>query len=241
MKRCDYCGGKLGLIVHRKWRWRFCKLACKQTYECRQREQARRRWLAYLPRFAGRSLHDCSQHGIGGSPKLDHSYTSALRSGLLAFNLTSDPFAVCFATTASFRRYSISTRAAKLNLSPSGLRFQTSPFLTSKQFLPGTSIMLGSWVMSKLLVPALGACASIWASASARAAQHFCQLLAPAVDVSPLSNGVEIAGIGARLAQEGRAMLDNDTVAARTLRSNQLPDFSNHAPLFLRLRQGGLW
>ncbi len=30
MRRCDYCGGKLGLIIHRKWRWRFCKLACKR-------------------------------------------------------------------------------------------------------------------------------------------------------------------------------------------------------------------
>src|SRR6266849_10341238 len=47
MKRCHYCGGKLGLIVHRKWSLRFCKLACKKSYECRQSQQIRhrRRWL----------------------------------------------------------------------------------------------------------------------------------------------------------------------------------------------------
>jgi hypothetical protein len=35
MRRCDYCGGKLGLIIHRIWKWRFCKLACKEAYEYR--------------------------------------------------------------------------------------------------------------------------------------------------------------------------------------------------------------
>jgi hypothetical protein len=60
MRRCNYCGGKLGLIVHRKWRWRFCKLACKKAYEHRRREKVQRLrlWLAYLSRFAGCSLRD---------------------------------------------------------------------------------------------------------------------------------------------------------------------------------------
>jgi hypothetical protein len=43
MRRCDYCGGKLGLIIHRIWKWRFCKLACKEAYEYRRREEAQRR------------------------------------------------------------------------------------------------------------------------------------------------------------------------------------------------------
>ena len=43
MRLCDYCGGKLGLIIHRKWRWRFCKLACKKAHEHRQREELQRR------------------------------------------------------------------------------------------------------------------------------------------------------------------------------------------------------
>jgi hypothetical protein len=60
MRRCDCCGGKLGLIVHRKWRWRFCKLACKKAYEYRRRKkiQRGRPWLAYLFRFAGYGLRN---------------------------------------------------------------------------------------------------------------------------------------------------------------------------------------
>jgi hypothetical protein len=78
-------------------------------------------------------------------------------------------------------------------------------------------------------------------SVSARIAERFCQLLAPVVEVSLLSDVAEIEGIGARLAQEGRAMLGNGIVPARTLRLDQLLGFSDHALLFLRLRQGGLW
>jgi hypothetical protein len=44
MRRCDYCRGKLGLIVHRKWRRRFCKRACKTAFECRRRDEVQRRW-----------------------------------------------------------------------------------------------------------------------------------------------------------------------------------------------------
>jgi hypothetical protein len=49
MRRCDYCGGKLGLIIHRKWRWRFCKLAFRKGHEHPQRGeiQRQRRWLAF--------------------------------------------------------------------------------------------------------------------------------------------------------------------------------------------------
>jgi hypothetical protein len=48
MKRCDYCGGKLGMVVHRKWRWRFYKLSCKTAFEHRRQEEARRRIRALL-------------------------------------------------------------------------------------------------------------------------------------------------------------------------------------------------
>ena len=60
MRRCDCCGGKLGLIVHRKWTWRFCKLACKKAYEYRQRKEIQRGrpWLEYLFRFAGCGLRN---------------------------------------------------------------------------------------------------------------------------------------------------------------------------------------
>jgi len=48
----------LGLIVHRKWRWRFCKLACKKAYEYRQRKEIQRGKLEYLFRFAGCGLRN---------------------------------------------------------------------------------------------------------------------------------------------------------------------------------------
>jgi hypothetical protein len=75
----------------------------------------------------------------------------------------------------------------------------------------------------------------------ARIAERLCQLFAPVVEVSLLGDVIEIEGIGARLAREGRAMLDNDIVPVRTLRLDQLLGFSDHALMFLRLRQGGLW
>jgi hypothetical protein len=69
MRRCDYCGGKFGLIIHRKWTWRFCKLACKRAYEDRRREEMQRQrpWLACCSRFPGRGLHDGGSARIGTS------------------------------------------------------------------------------------------------------------------------------------------------------------------------------
>ena len=44
--RCDYCCGKLGLMVHRYWHMRFCSSACTQSYEQRLDEtKARMRRL----------------------------------------------------------------------------------------------------------------------------------------------------------------------------------------------------
>ena len=246
MRRCDHCGGKLGLIVHRNWRWRFCKLACKKANERRRREQVQRRrqWPAYRSGSARRSLRNSGQHRIGVSRKLD-THMSALESGLrdafqrryavreprpLAFSLTRDPFEDFFAPTASFARSSICT---------SGLMIEASPSLVSSQFLPGTSIGLN--LIRKVFLPLSGACARILQSASARIAERFCQLLAPVVEVSLLGDVVEIEGISARLAREGRARPDNGIVPARTLPLDQLLGFSDHALLFLRLRQGGLW
>ena len=53
MKRCAFCGGRLGLISHRKGGLRFCKQAHKSAYLQRQREQQeaegrRRMWFDFL-------------------------------------------------------------------------------------------------------------------------------------------------------------------------------------------------
>lgn len=33
--RCDFCRGKLGLMIHRYWQMRFCSSTCVQGYEQR--------------------------------------------------------------------------------------------------------------------------------------------------------------------------------------------------------------
>jgi hypothetical protein len=35
---CDFCRGKLGLLVHRHWHMRFCSSSCVQGYEQRRDE-----------------------------------------------------------------------------------------------------------------------------------------------------------------------------------------------------------
>jgi hypothetical protein len=55
MKRCALCGGRLGLISHRKGSLRFCKRVHKSAYLERQRadqkaEDRRKSWLDFLSR-----------------------------------------------------------------------------------------------------------------------------------------------------------------------------------------------
>jgi hypothetical protein len=38
MRRCDWCGGRFGLISHRRYRKRFCSKTCKADHVlCRRR------------------------------------------------------------------------------------------------------------------------------------------------------------------------------------------------------------
>ena len=55
MKRCAFCGGRLGLISYREGRLRFCKRVHKSAYLQRQREQQgaegrRKMWLVFFNR-----------------------------------------------------------------------------------------------------------------------------------------------------------------------------------------------
>ena len=55
MKRCAFCGGRLGLISYRKGSLRFCKLAHKSAYlerqsEHQKTEDRRKSWLDFLSR-----------------------------------------------------------------------------------------------------------------------------------------------------------------------------------------------
>jgi hypothetical protein len=55
MRRCAFCGGRLGLISQRKGILRFCKLAHKSAYIERERAQQeaeyrRKSWFDFLSR-----------------------------------------------------------------------------------------------------------------------------------------------------------------------------------------------
>jgi hypothetical protein len=43
VKHCDNCGGRLGMVSHRKWSRRFCSRTCKTAFEHRQHDKFRRR------------------------------------------------------------------------------------------------------------------------------------------------------------------------------------------------------
>jgi hypothetical protein len=64
--RCDYCRGKLGLMVHRYWQMRFCSSACAQDYEQRLDEtKARMRRLDYSA-----DKDAAAMAGLPGSPTI---------------------------------------------------------------------------------------------------------------------------------------------------------------------------
>jgi hypothetical protein len=55
MKRCAFCGGRLGLISHRKGSLRFCRRVHKSAYlererEYKEAENRRKSWLDFLSR-----------------------------------------------------------------------------------------------------------------------------------------------------------------------------------------------
>jgi hypothetical protein len=54
MRRCDFCGGKFGLIVHRQWGRRFCKLACKRAHQSRPHENLQSRRQCDAPTMSGK-------------------------------------------------------------------------------------------------------------------------------------------------------------------------------------------
>jgi hypothetical protein len=225
MRRCHYCGGKLGLIVHRKWRLRFCKLACKKSYEYRRSQQIRhrRRWL------------DTSvlKSALEGAFHRDHAARERAGYRPLALNPIHHPFEACFAPAARFGRSSI-FRATIGYSPPAGPKLESFPCLLSNRSLSSSSIMLR---MRSLFLALSGAGVSILRRASTHVAQYFCQLLAPIVEISLLGDVTAIQGIGIRLVRDGRAIPDNDNAPARTQRLDQLHDASR-ALRFLRLHQG---
>jgi len=49
MKRCDFCGGRFGLVGHWYFWKRFCRKRCKENY-LQARRTMRRHWLTFIPK-----------------------------------------------------------------------------------------------------------------------------------------------------------------------------------------------
>jgi hypothetical protein len=176
MRRCDYCGGKLGLIVHRRWRLRFCKLACKNAYEFRQRKQIRHR---------RRQLDtSTSMSVLLGLLHRYHIARERVRYRLLSLNPICNPFEVCFVPVSSFARSGATNGYLPIVV----LNIESFPQLPPNKYLFSSSITTG---MRNLFLPLSGACAGILQRASAGIAEHFC---APIVESSLLVGDTAVQG-----------------------------------------------
>jgi hypothetical protein len=52
--RCDCCGGKFGLVLHRSWGKGFCSKHCKRVH--REQKRSQRPWNRFIDHFFGLSL-----------------------------------------------------------------------------------------------------------------------------------------------------------------------------------------
>src|SRR6202022_3584249 len=94
MKRCDQCGGRLGMIVHRKWSWRFCKLTCKTAFMHRRHEEVLRRIRALVTMFGFPGSETSSETEHAGMPakmKFVLSVLAVLGTATAALALTQSP------------------------------------------------------------------------------------------------------------------------------------------------------
>jgi hypothetical protein len=204
MRRCDHCDGKLGLVVYRRWRLRFCKLACKNSYQHRQRQDSRhrRRWLdAFGLKPAATAV---LRHFSAARDRLGY--------GILALNLIcSNPVEAYFALDSLASTFPENAQARSLGrpstphltngyLPSAGPKLGSSPFLSS---ILSVSRLSTSRIGSPL--PQLSSAdAAILRRASARIAEYFYQRLAPAVEGSLLGDISAGHGISVRLVKDGR-------------------------------------
>jgi hypothetical protein len=94
MKRCDQCGGRLGMTVHRKWSWRFCKLTCKTAFMHRRHEEVLRRIRALVTMFGFPGSETSSETEHAGMPakmKFVLSVLAVLGTASAALALTQSP------------------------------------------------------------------------------------------------------------------------------------------------------
>jgi hypothetical protein len=96
MTHCDNCGGRLGMVVRRKWSWRFCKPTCKTAFEYRQHEEVRHRMRALflkLPGFLGSGTCAATEYAatISAKSKFLLSVLSVLGTASAGFAMAQSP------------------------------------------------------------------------------------------------------------------------------------------------------
>jgi hypothetical protein len=189
MRRCDYCGGKLGLVVHRKWKLRFCKLACKNAYE-------HHKWRDNRHRTGERIGYDLLALPIcnpSGSPV-------GLTHGEPAFSFSKNAAAVSFERASIFRVTNKCFSAADLKLET----------MTSVANL--SIVGLPTMVRLKSLFRALvGTFVGSLRDVSARIAEYFHQRLSPTVGSSALGDFRVVRGLGVRLLRDSCTNPCNNT------------------------------
>jgi hypothetical protein len=87
MRRCDFCGGKFGLIVHRQWGRRFCKLACKTAHQSRPHENLQSRRQCDAPTMSGKLGYVLSLAVVFGTAISAITSRWLVRQGAPAFQL----------------------------------------------------------------------------------------------------------------------------------------------------------
>ena len=107
-----------------------------------------------------------------------------------------------------FGRASICVRPDSACLPASDLSIDRSCALSSSQSSSGARTILGQRDVRTLLSFWSDTCTYVLMSASARLTEYFRQILDPIVSAS--GSGIEIKGLGRRLARDVHAELDND-------------------------------
>ena len=131
---------------------------------------------------------------------LSHTGRQPVRYRARAFNSDCHPFEV--------GRSAIRVRAKYGYLLPPDLSTDGSCSSPSSQSSSLAPAIIGSSKVRGLLSLLSETCANVVASASARIAEHFRQLLDPVVPAS--GTGIEIEGLGRRLARDAHAEPDSD-------------------------------
>ena len=131
---------------------------------------------------------------------LSHAGRQRVRYRARAFNSDCHPFEI--------GRSAIRGRAKCGFLLASDLSTNSSCSLPSSQSSSPAPAIIGLCDVRRLFSLLSETCANVVASASARIAEHFRQLLDPVVPAS--GTGIEIEGLGRRLARDAHAEPDSD-------------------------------